>query len=170
MVTDDAELDRLRERAQLWIGGDPDPRTRRQLQAAVDAGDVTELRAALGSPLTFGTAGLRGQVGPGPARMNRATVIGTSRGLADHLLATVGADRPVVVGYDARPDSARFASDAAGVLAAAGLRVRRFTEPVPTPLAAYAARVEQAAAAVVVTASHNPPADNGYKVYGPDAR
>jgi phosphomannomutase len=170
MRTADRELAHLRARAVEWIAGDPDPVTRERLQGAVDLGDRTELRAALDPALEFGTAGLRGQVGPGPARMNRATVIRTTRGLADHVLATVGADRPVVVGFDARPDSARFARDVVGVLVAAGLRVRRFADPVPTPLVAYAARVDEAAAAVVVTASHNPAEDNGYKVYGPDAR
>jgi phosphomannomutase len=161
MRTADRELAHLRARAVEWIAGDPDPVTRERLQRAVDLGDRTELRAALDPALEFGTAGLRGQVGPGPARMNRATVIRTTRGLADHVLGTVGADRPVVVGFDARPDSARFARDVVGVLVAAGLRVRRFADPVPTPLVAYAARVDEAAAAVVVTASHNPAEDNG---------
>ena len=171
MVDDDGYgPEGLRERALEWIAGDPDPLTRGRLLQAVDAGDTAELRAALHPALSFGTAGLRGPVGPGPARMNQATVMRTTRGLAEQVLATVGSGRPVVVGYDARPDSARFAHAAAGVLAAAGLPVRRFVEPVPTPLAAFAARRDEAAAAIVVTASHNPPADNGYKVYGADAR
>lgn len=159
----------LRARARTWIAGDPDPGTRRALSEAVEAGDAEELTHALAAPLRFGTAGLRGPVGPGPARMNRATVIRVSHGLAQHVRTTVGEDRPVVVGFDARPDSARFARDAVGVLCAAGLPVAAFDRPVPTPVVAHAARVAAAAAAVVVTASHNPPADNGYKVYGPDA-
>lgn len=125
----------------------------------------------MGSPLTFGTAGIRGEVGPGSGRMNRATVIRTSRGLADHLLDTHGGvpTNPVVLGFDARPDSRVFAEDTAGVLAAAGIAVRFFPEVTPTPLVAFAAKHLDAPAAVVITASHNPPADNGYKVYGGNA-
>ena len=163
------ELPALLARARAWVAGDPDPVTRGQLAAAIDAQDLGQLRAALAAPLAFGTAGLRGVVGPGPARMNRATVIRVTHGLAHHLLRTVGRDRPVIVGFDARPDSARFARDAVAVLAAAGLPVAFFEQPVPTPLVAHVARIRGAAGAVVITASHNPPADNGYKVYGPDA-
>jgi phosphomannomutase len=103
--------------------------------------------------------------------MNRATVIRTTRGLADHLLATHGGApaNPVVLGFDARPDSRVFAEDTAGVLAAAGIAVRFFPEVTPTPLVAFAAKHLNAPAAVVITASHNPPADNGYKVYGANA-
>jgi phosphomannomutase len=165
----DEELSALLTRAREWISGDPDPETREQLAAAAQAQDLEELRAALAAPLAFGTAGLRGLVGPGPARMNRATVIRVTHGLADHLLRTVGTQRPVIVGFDARPDSARFARDTVAVLAAAGLPVAHFERPVPTPLVAHVARVRGAAGAVVITASHNPPAYNGYKVYGPDA-
>ncbi len=165
----DEELAALLTRAREWVAGDPDPLTRAQLAAAAEAQDLEELRAALAAPLSFGTAGLRGLVGPGPARMNRATVIRVTHGLAAHLLRTVGDQRPVVVGFDARPDSARFARDTVGVLAAAGLPVAHFAQPVPTPLVAHVARVRGAAGAVVITASHNPPAYNGYKVYGPDA-
>jgi phosphomannomutase len=157
--------------ARLWIEGDPDPATRTALKALIDAHDVDGLRRAMGSPLTFGTAGIRGEVGPGSGRMNRATVIRTSRGLADHLLATHGGipANPVVLGFDARPDSRVFAEDTAGVLAAAGIAVRFFPEVTPTPLVAFAAKHLDAPAAVVITASHNPPADNGYKVYGGNA-
>jgi phosphomannomutase len=103
--------------------------------------------------------------------MNRAVVIRATRVLADHLLARVTDARslPVVLGYDGRLDSRQFAADAAGVLAAAGLPVRFFTTPVPTPLVAYAARQFAASAAIVITASHNPPEYNGYKVYGSNA-
>lgn len=150
-----------------WIDGDPDPDTRSALQAMLDRDDVTSLRAHAGATLVFGTAGLRGEVGPGPNRMNRATVIRATRGLADHLRASVlDADRRgVVVGFDARPDSERFARDVVAVLLAAGLPVSWFPTPTPTPVVAFTARHRDAAAAVVVTASHNPPADNGYKVY-----
>lgn len=160
----------LRAAAEEWIAGDPDPETRAELQAIVDTGDEDELEERVGATLRFGTAGLRGKVEAGSNRMNRAMVIRATRGLADHLLATTPADRgPVVVGRDARLSSAVFMDDAVGVLVAAGLTVRFFPEPTPTPLVAYAARQLHAVAAVVVTASHNPPADNGYKVYADNA-
>lgn len=158
----------LRDAATAWVEGDPDPATRAVLRTALDDGDVVALQAAMARPLTFGTAGLRGEVGPGPARMNRATVIRTTWALAQWL-DEHGHEGRVAVGYDARPDSARFAADVVGVLVAAGRDVLGWDDPTPTPLVAWAAREARAAAAVVVTASHNPPQDNGYKVYGPDA-
>jgi phosphomannomutase len=153
--------------ATAWIAGDPDPETRAALQALVDAGDTDALAERFAGQLEFGTAGLRGIVGPGPMAMNRAVVIRTSRGLADHLLAHVAdaAERGVVVGFDARHDSRRFAEDAVAVFAGAGIRVHWFPTPQPTPLVAYAQKVLDAAAGVVITASHNPPEYNGYKVY-----
>ena len=156
---------------QAWIDGDPDPETQEALRALLDAGDLEQLTDHAGAALSFGTAGLRGAVGPGPNRMNRAVVIRTTAGLASYLLAEVpdAATRGVVVGFDARVDSERFAKDVVGVLAAAGIVVRWFPTPQPTPLVAYAQKVADAAAAVVVTASHNPPADNGYKVYAEGA-
>jgi phosphomannomutase len=154
-------------RAREWAAGDPDPDTRAAVEALIEAGDTEALAPLFGEPLTFGTAGIRGEVGPGPARMNRATVIRTTAGLAGYLGDTGG--KPVVVAYDARPTSATFARDTAGVLVAAGIPVVFFPTPTPTPLGAYAAKVLGAAAAVVVTASHNPPQDNGYKVYGANA-
>ena len=161
----------LLERAKDWIAGDPDPVTHGQLQSLVDSGEEDALFRAMGGSLTFGTAGIRGEVGPGSNRMNRAVVILTSRGLADHLLTREGGppSAPVVLGFDARPSSRGFAEDAAGVLAAAGIKVMFFPEVTPTPLVAFAAKLIGAPAAVVVTASHNPPADNGYKVYGSNA-
>jgi phosphomannomutase len=157
--------------ARAWVEGDPDPVTRIALQAIIDKNDQVGLQAAIGEPLTFGTAGIRGEVGPGPGRMNRATVIRTTAGLAAHLLASHGGppDRAVALGFDARPDSGVFAEDSAGVLAAAGIAVKFFPEVTPTPLVAFAAKHLDAPAAVVITASHNPPADNGYKVYGANA-
>ncbi len=145
--------------------------TRDVLQALVDAGDHAGLAAAMGEPLTFGTAGIRGEVGPGSGRMNRATVIRTTSGLAAHLVSKHDGppERPVALGFDARPDSRNFAEDTAGVLAAAGIAVRFFPEVTPTPLVAFAAKHLEAPAAVVITASHNPPADNGYKVYDGNA-
>lgn len=155
------------QKAAEWVAGDPDPETRAQVETLIAAGDSEALEPLFGQPLTFGTAGIRGPVGPGPARMNRATVIRTTAGLASYLGDTEG--RPVVVAFDARPTSATFARDTAGVLVAAGIPVVFFPTPTPTPLAAFAAKVSGAAAAVVVTASHNPPQDNGYKVYAANA-
>jgi phosphomannomutase len=120
----------------------------------------------MGRSLMFGTAGLRAAVGAGCNRMNRAVVIRTTRGLADYLVARDGVSaEPVVIGADARLSSATFLNDAVGVLAAAGIVVRFFRHPTPTPVVAYAALRLGARAAIVVTASHNPPQDNGYKVY-----
>ena len=170
-MTDTTTDEQLLERARDWAAGDPDPITREELEALIDARDVDALRDPFGGALEFGTAGLRGVVGPGPNRMNRAVVIRTSRGLADYLLANVddAATRGVVVGFDGRHDSERFARDTVGVLAAAGLPVRWFPTPQPTPLVAYAQKVLGAAAGVVITASHNPPEYNGYKVYAEGA-
>ncbi len=157
----------LIRRAERWIDGDPDPQTRTELQALINAGETTELAGRLDSSLSFGTAGLRGEVGAGPNRMNRSVVIRTTAGLATYLIAKHdGAPQsPIVVGFDARPTSEQFAEDTAGVLAAAGISVLYFPDFAPTPLVAYAAKHFRAAGAVVITASHNPPADNGYKVY-----
>ncbi len=167
----DHDAAQLRATAQAWIDADPDEVTREALRALLDGDDLPLLSDHVGRALSFGTAGLRGEVGPGPNRMNRAVVIRTTRGLADHLRAEVddAVTRGVVVGFDARVDSERFAADVVGVLAAAGLPVRWFPTPQPTPLIAYAQKALDAAAAVVVTASHNPPADNGYKVYAEGA-
>jgi phosphomannomutase len=165
---DRAELARA---ARSWIEGDPDAETRAELAALVAAGDYAELAERFARPLEFGTAGLRGIVGAGPARMNRAVVIRTTLGLAEWLLDRVPDARslPVVLGWDGRSSSLAFAEAAAGVFANAGLNVRYFEEPVPTPLVAFAARELGACAGVVVTASHNPREYNGYKIYGPDA-
>jgi phosphomannomutase len=169
-MTDPARPD-LHTAAEDWLAADPDDETRDALRALIDGDDLEVLADHVGAALSFGTAGLRGEVGPGPNRMNRAVVIRSTRGLADHLLAEVedAADRGVVVGFDARPDSERFAADVVGVLAAAGIAVRWFPTPQPTPLIAYAQKALGAAAAVVITASHNPPQDNGYKVYAEGA-
>jgi phosphomannomutase len=155
----------LLERARAWIAADPDPDAAAYLQGLVDRGAIEELEERFSGPLVFGTAGLRGLVGPGLSRMNRAVVIRATRGLGDYLVARGSRGLPVVVGYDARPDSLRFAADAVGVLLAQGFSVRVFESEVPTPLVAYAARVLGAGAGVVITASHNPPEYNGYKVY-----
>lgn len=156
-------------RARSWIGSDPDPSTRAELEEIVEKGDTEELESRMSTILEFGTAGIRGKVGAGPGRMNRAVVIRTTHGLAQYLLSVSDEVGRVVLGFDARPTSRQFAEDAAGVLAAAGISVLYFPTMTPTPLVAYAAKHLRAVAGVVVTASHNPPADNGYKVYGPDA-
>ncbi len=120
--------------------------------------------------LEFGTAGLRGRVEAGSNRMNRAVVIRTTWGVAQHILATTDGDRgPVVVGRDARISSPQFLDDTVGVLAAAGLSVFVFPGTTPTPVVAFTAKSMAASAAIVITASHNPPADNGYKVYSSNA-
>jgi len=157
--------------ARAWIAGDPDPATRSALEGMVESGDVMALERSMGGTLTFGTAGIRGEVGPGSNRMNRAVVIRTTRGLADYLIGRGGASpkSPVILGFDARASSRQFAEDVAGVLSAAGIPVAFFPDVTPTPLVAYTAKHLNASAAVVITASHNPPADNGYKVYAANA-
>lgn len=157
-------VDDLLERARRWAGSDPDPTTRRETESLVAARDLAALEAGFGTALEFGTAGLRGALGPGPGRMNRAVVRRAAAGLA----AWLGPGRTVVIGRDARHGSAAFADDSARVLAAAGLDVVRLPEPGPTPLVAFAVRRVGADAGVVVTASHNPAGDNGYKVYAGD--
>ncbi len=155
------------QRVKRWIDRDPDSNTRGELTALVEAGDQDELERRFAGRLAFGTAGLRGVVGAGPMRMNRLVVRETSAGLALYLLAQIegAAERGVVVGYDGRLDSEVFAHDTATVLAAAGLRVYFADQKVPTPVCAFALRDRGACAAVVITASHNPPEYNGYKVY-----
>jgi phosphomannomutase len=156
----------IRQLTQAWIDGDPDPVTRAELKNLLDAGATAELESRMDGSLEFGTAGLRGVVEGGSNRMNRATVIRATAGLAAYLLSTTDPDhRLVVIGRDARPSSQSFQDDSIGVLTAAGFTVRYFNEPTPTPLVAYAGLSMGACASIVVTASHNPPADNGYKVY-----
>ncbi len=153
------------ERARAWIAGDPDREAAAFLQALIDDGATGELEDRFSGPLVFGTAGLQASSGLDFRGMNRAVVIRATRGLGDYLVSRGSRALPVVVGYDARPDSLRFAADAVGVLLAQGFTVRVFSSEAPTPLVAYAARVLGAAAGIVVTASHNPPEYNGYKVY-----
>ncbi len=169
-MTKQLQADELTAGAVAWIEGDPDDATREALQQILDSGDRAALAELVGCSLRFGTAGLRGIVGPGPNRMNRAVVLRTTRALAQHVRERVldGRALPVVVGFDGRTNSREWARDAAEVLAAAGIPVRTFDEPAPTPLVAFAAKELGAAAAVVITASHNPPEYNGYKVFGAD--
>ena len=160
----------LAAEAQAWMAADPDPSTRAELAALLDAGDGAAVRARFESPLSFGTAGLRGALGAGPARMNRLVVRAATAGVAQWVLGqgTEAARRGIVVGRDARHGSDEFARDVAAVASGAGLRVRVFPRPLPTPLTAFAVKHFGAAAGVMVTASHNPAADNGYKVYMAD--
>jgi phosphomannomutase len=151
----------LRGEALSWLSSDPDPETRAEIQALLDAGDDAALRDRFAQRLQFGTAGLRGELGGGPNRMNRALVRRAAAGLARYL----GPGRRVVIGYDHRHKSDEFALDSAGVMAAAGLRVVVLPRPLPTPVLAFAVRHLSCAAGVMVTASHNPARDNGYKVY-----
>ena len=159
----------LRGRAADWIARDPDPETRAELEALLAAGDREELARRFAGRLAFGTAGLRGAMGAGPARMNRLVVRESAAGIARYLRAATGAaERGVVVAHDARRRSARFAADCAEVLAANGVRAVRIEGAAPTPVAVFAIRELGAAAGLVVTASHNPAADNGLKLYGGD--
>jgi phosphomannomutase len=155
--------------ARAWIDGDPDPETRAELSALVDADAVAALDERL-RPLSFGTAGLRGAVGAGPGRMNLAVVTRAAYGIARYMATQpAAAELPIVIGFDARPTSRAFAEASAGVLLAAGHSVVAFSSPAATPLCAFLGRELGAAVTIVVTASHNPRGDNGYKVYGPNA-
>ncbi|MFB6890243.1 phospho-sugar mutase [Kitasatospora sp. NPDC056327] len=165
----------LLARARTWLAEDPDPQTREELAALLADAESpeaearaklawSELAGRFAGRLQFGTAGLRGELGAGPMRMNRAVVIRAAAGLVSYVKQQ-GLGDLVVIGYDARHKSYDFARDTAAVVVGAGLRAALFPRPLPTPVLAFAVRHLGAAAGVTVTASHNPPQDNGYKVY-----
>ncbi len=176
-MTIGAELREAIEAIGAWIADDPDRRDQDELRGLLDlagtadggadAADAeAELRDRFAGRLTFGTAGLRGAVGAGPNRMNRAVVRATTAAVAGWLLDAGSTTTPaVVVGCDARHRSADFADEAARVLAGAGIRVHLLPRPGPTPLLAFAVLHLGADAGIMITASHNPAADNGYKLY-----
>lgn len=156
--------------AHAWAAQDPDPTTRAELEEAISAAEGGDAQAAaqlgdwFGSRLEFGTAGLRGALGPGPNRMNRVLVAQAAAGLAAYLL-THEPSPSVVIGYDGRTNSEVFARDTAVIMAGAGVRATLLPRHLPTPVLAFAVRHLHASAGVMVTASHNPAQDNGYKVY-----
>ncbi|MBO9057925.1 phospho-sugar mutase [Curtobacterium flaccumfaciens pv. flaccumfaciens] len=164
------DLDQVLGTARAWLAQDPDPETRDELAAAIDAaadGDgpaVRTLAERFDGRLQFGTAGLRAELGWGPLRMNRVVVTQAAAGLARFLIDS-GRSRSVVIGYDGRVNSDVFARDSAEVMRGLGLEVTLLPSALPTPVLAFAVRHPDVGAGVMVTASHNPPRDNGYKVY-----
>ncbi|MCW2748873.1 MAG: phosphomannomutase [Nocardioidaceae bacterium] len=156
------------QQAKEWLAQDPDPKTRDELQALLDTNNIAELEDRFSGRLQFGTAGLRGELGAGPNRMNRVIVAQAAAGLAAYLNEREEAPS-VVVGYDARHNSDVFARDTAEIMTGLGIKAHLLPGPLPTPVLAFAIRHLGCSSGVMVTASHNPPQDNGYKVYLSDS-
>ena len=158
----------LVEEVKAWIADDPDPVTAAHLQALLDAGDEAALKPLFSGFLQFGTAGLRGPIGAGPSCMNRAVVGRAAAGIATYM-AKRGM-KSVVIGRDARYGSEDYTQESAEILSGAGMDVYILPRPLPTPVLAFATSHLKCDVGIMVTASHNPPQDNGYKVYiGPEA-
>ena len=176
-MTPSVDLADALDRARAWMAEDPDPQTRSELERLVaqvesdpEGEAAVDLADRFAGRLEFGTAGLRGALAAGSNRMNRVVVIRAAAGLASYLKKQQGAGTPnntdsVVIGYDARHNSEVFAHDTAAVMVGAGLKAQVLPRALPTPILAYATRQLGCVAGVMVTASHNPPQDNGYKVY-----
>jgi phosphomannomutase len=158
----------LRAEVEAWIADDPDPKTAAELSALLEAGDEETLKKYFNGFLQFGTAGLRGPIGPGPSCMNRAVVGRAAAGIASYMKKR-GMTK-VVVGRDARYGSEDYTFETAEIMSGAGMDVYILPRPLPTPVLAFATSYLACDIGIMVTASHNPPQDNGYKVYvGPEA-
>ena len=159
-----SSLETLIARARSWQSQDPDAETKAELEALILAGDEEGLADRFSQRLSFGTAGLRGELGAGPNRMNRVLVAQAAVGIARYLKANFD-DPSCVIGFDARKNSDIFAKDSAEILVGLGVRAYLYDSLIATPMVAFAVRELGCSAGIMVTASHNPPADNGYKVF-----
>ncbi|MFM1983911.1 MAG: hypothetical protein RL723_346 [Actinomycetota bacterium] len=159
------QQDELFASAIAWAAQDPDLETKNELLELIEAKDVAAIADRMGGRLDFGTAGLRGELGAGPNRMNRVLVAQAAAGIRDYVLEHFSDSPSVVIGFDGRINSEIFAKDSAQIFAAAGIRTMLFDGVVPTPVLAFTGKHLNSSAAIMVTASHNPPRDNGYKVY-----
>jgi phosphomannomutase len=159
-----SSLETFIAKARSWQSQDPDAETKAELEALILAGDESGLASRFGGRLGFGTAGLRGELGAGPNRMNRVLVAQAAVGIARYLKANFD-DPSCVIGFDARKNSDVFAKDSAQILVGLGVRAYLYDSLVATPMVAFGVRELGCSAGIMVTASHNPPADNGYKVF-----